>query len=158
MKLKLVSCSVFELETFSHPKYSYTLDVLCTCKIMKQDQLKHPIVIMRAPLIECWVFTRPCGCAWFPSSMVHGRAMFGPRTRVMIIAPPTVAKVPAIFAWLCLLDNLRFSSLIEQVYVCFIYSKICHQIIRKYIVHIHVCVFTLTNMPWWMKWLEEHWS
>lgn len=52
MKLKLVSCSVFELETFSHPKYSYTLDVLCTCKIMKQDQLKHPIVIMRAPLLN----------------------------------------------------------------------------------------------------------
>lgn len=78
---------------------------------MKQAQLKHPIVIMMEPLIECLRVTPLFWFSWLLLPCVHGRPISGPLTNVMIIAPATVAIVPTILAWLRMLINCTFSSL-----------------------------------------------
>lgn len=82
-----------------------------TCKIMKQAQLKHPMVIIREPLTELCRLVPPLPFWLLFLPFVQNNSSIGPFTRVMIIAPPTVANVPNILAWLRMFLILTFSSL-----------------------------------------------
>lgn len=84
---------------------------ICTWRIMKHDQLKHPTVIISEPLMESWRFVPPLPCGYFVLPSVHGNLMNGPFTKVMIMAPETVANVPITLAWLRMLRSFTFSSL-----------------------------------------------
>lgn len=77
---------------------------------MKQAQQKQPTVIIREPLIESWrlVAALVC-CSWL--GLVQNKCKSGPFTRVMIMAPATVATVPTNLLWLRMLFNFTFSSL-----------------------------------------------
>ena len=81
-----------------------------TWRMWKLAQQKQPADIMRAPLMGSCGFAA-AGDWTFASALVHGKLMAGPLTRVMIIAPPTVIIVPAIFIWLCSLLVFTSSSL-----------------------------------------------
>lgn len=82
-----------------------------TWRIMKQAQLKQPIVIIIEPLIVCWRLISPLCCWLFALSLTQNSSKIGPFISVIIMAPPTVAMVPTILAWLLMLLILTFSSL-----------------------------------------------
>lgn len=84
---------------------------------MKHAQLKQPIVIIIEPLIVCWRLISPLCCGLVPLSLTQNSSKIGPFISVIIIAPPTVATVPTILAWLLMLLILTFSSLKKYVLV-----------------------------------------
>lgn len=47
---QIAEVSTFEFDSITHVR---KLGVAFTCKITKKAQLKQPVVIIRAPLIEC---------------------------------------------------------------------------------------------------------
>jgi len=76
----------------------------------KAAQLKQPMVIIIEPLIASWTLISSCFTP-LDGLLLDQILRAGPLTRVIIIAPPNVATVPMILAWLRMLLSFIFSSL-----------------------------------------------